>query len=77
MRKRGGDGGLTMVTPRQTQCSAIKDETCPQIGTTEMSVFQAEEIRPCRVHLGAAGIHYIDHNGEYWDEVLHKKLDDA
>ena len=28
------------------------------------------------MHFGDGGIHYMDRNGEFWDEVSHKKLDD-
>ena len=41
-----------------------------------MDAFEVEDVRPCRMHTGDGGIHYMDHNGEFWDEVSHKKLDD-
>ena len=40
-----------------------------------MDVSEINEIKPFRVHAGCVEIEYMDHKGEFWDEVSHKKLD--
>ena len=42
-----------------------------------MDDFEIKDIQPCRMQIGGGESDYMDHNGELWDEISHKKLDEA
>lgn len=48
-----------------------------QAARGEVDDFEIDDVQPCRMCLGDGEMHYMDHSGELWDEVSHKKLDDA
>ena len=66
-------------TPTTTpSCTSVLDEAMEdQVARREMDDFKISEIQTCRMYIGGGEHDYMDHNGELWDEVSHKKLDDA
>ena len=56
--------------------SVIKEATLEQIPRREMDVLDIVEDKHFRVEMSEKEINHVDHNGEFWDEISHKKLDE-
>ena len=66
-----------MPTKTKSWRRAIEGAMEDQAAHREMDDFEINVVQPCRMYLRDGEIDYMDHNGEFWDEVSRKKLDDA
>ena len=62
MRKWRSDSGYASTEP-VSWGSVIKEAAHTQVGRREMDAFEIKQTRPCWMHVGGAGIYYMDHNG--------------
>ena len=74
MKKRGDTGEINTTAPRRglhhgraRMKKQWKTRSCAEI----------DNIHTCRMHIIGGEIYHMDQNGEFWNEVSHKKLDDT
>ena len=57
----------------------IKKATLEQLDKRESDciLFSVEDTKyqPRRIDLEEGGVHYLDHEGDFWDEICNKKLE--